>query len=306
MKLFLKKLLCFSLVCAAIAFIANLAFYLIRGSMTPAYVDRFLQAPEQIQVANLGNSHGQCGFLYSNHPELACVNLGFGSQSLEQDERVLLNYIDRFSKGATLYIPVTYPSLRGETADDGGFLSLNRRYYYFMRRDLIMDFSWREWLEVKSPGLFISDWTSEYWKEDEFEIAEVRTADMIDIEADAEAAVKRHILSSQKDGAYTLSEDKIACLERIVNLCREHDVTPILITTPFLREYNDLVPEEFLEVQQSFLTTFADEEDIQYLDYARDVRFIDRPDLFLNSDHLNEVGAMMFTDLILAGDEPVF
>ncbi|NLI53325.1 MAG: hypothetical protein GX417_03275 [Clostridiales bacterium] len=234
------------------------------------------------------------------------MNLAFGSQSIMMDERVLENYIDRFSDGAVLYIPVSYSSLLSASSDRSDFLSLNRRYYYFLRRDLIINFSWREWLAVKSPGLFIPNWEAQYWTVDEFDEAGVQTADTIDVQADANAAVQRHILVHEKNGEYTYNEETLLCLNRIIALCKDHQITPVLITTPFLREYNDLVPKDFLDMQRSYLNTLAAEQQIEYLDFSQDVRFIDRYDLFLNSDHLNDNGALIFTDLLLDGGLPSF
>ena len=79
-----------------------------------------------------------------------------------------------------------------------------------------------------------------------------------------------------------------------------------MITTPFTRTYNELVPPTFLKKQVDFLNAIAAEEGITYLDYSRDVRLIDRLDLFINSDHLNDKGALVFTDLVLGNEPPVF
>ena len=304
MKLFFKKLLILALVCAIIAGVANLIFVSIKGGMVPTSVDRFLNAPAKIDVLNLGNSHGQSAFLYSDYPELSCINLANGSQGLAQDERLLENYIDRIVKNGVVYVPVTYPSLLGDSTVRSDFLSLNRRYYYFMPPRLILNFSWREWISVKTPGLFIPSWRATYWKRDEFVEAGEQTADMIDIQDDAFSAVERHILGYEKDGTYALNQKMIDFLEQIVSLCKEHSVTRILVTTPFLREYNDLVPAEFLAVQQSFLKEFSETQQIEYLDFSRDTRFQDRHDLFLNSDHLNDTGGLYFTKLLFSGEKP--
>ncbi|MEN6637151.1 MAG: hypothetical protein ABFC56_14960 [Clostridiaceae bacterium] len=305
MKQFLKKLLLLVVICAVIAGAANLAFILVKGGMVPTYIDRFRNAPAKIDIGNLGNSHGQSAFIYTDHPELSALNMANGSQDLAQDERVLENYIDRFNKGSRLYIPVTYPSLFSDSTTRSDFLSLNRRYYYFLPPRLILDFSWREWISVKLPGLFVPSWRATHWKKDEFVEAGEQTADMIDVKDDALNAVERHILDFEKDGTYVLNQTAIVSLEQIVSVCKAHSVTPILITTPFLREYNDLVPAEFLAVQQSFLKNFAADQQIEYLDFSRDARFQDRHDLFLNSDHLNDTGGLYFTNLLLSGEQPV-
>lgn len=304
MKQFLKKLAILALICALLTSAANLAFYFVRGSLTPEYIDRFLNVPEGIQVANLGNSHGQSGFQYAHHQDLVSANFAFGSQDLIHDEKVLLNFLDRFQRGATLYIPVTYPSLVSGSSDRSDFLSLNRRYYYFMKPSLITEFSLREWIAVKLPGLFIPNWTAEYWRTDEFTEAAEQTADSIDLIADAKAAIERHITAWQKNNAYTLNQKNTDCLCRIIAICKESGIHPVLVTTPFLREYNDLVPEAFLQVQRACLDALADEYSIPYLDFSQDARFVDRHDLFLNSDHLNDTGGLLFTDILLSGGMP--
>lgn len=305
MKKFLKKLAVLALICALITGVANLMFCVVRGSLIPEYVDRFMNVPQGIQVANLGNSHGQSGFQYARHPELVSVNLAFGSQSLIQDEKVLLNFKERFQEGATLYIPISYSSLVSNSSNNSDFLSLNRRYYYFMKPSLIIDFSMRECITVKLPGLFIPNWTAEYWRTDEFTEAGEQTADMIDYEADAKAAIVRHITSWQSDGTYVLNQQNTDCLLRIIAICKDSGIIPVLVTTPFLREYNDLVPEEFLKVQRAYLNTLAKEYCIPYLDFSQDSRFVDRHDLFINSDHLNNAGGLLFTDILLSGEVPI-
>lgn len=304
MKLFFKKLSLLLLVCVLIAGTANLAFYLIKGSFVPANVKRFLNAPKQIQVANLGSSHGQNSFSYIHHPDISAVNLAFGYQTLDQDERVLENYIDRFAEGATLYIPISSFSLIAVPSTRSDILALNRRFYYFMRRDLILDFSWREWLAAMSPGLFYPSWLADHWNTDEFEEAGSRTTDPTSAKSDAETTLAGHILMYRKDGGYSLRQENVDCLTRMVSLCQERGVTPVLITTPFLREYNDLIPGDFLAMQLSFLNAFSAEHGIAYLDYSRDARFIDRYDLFINSTHLNDQGALIFSDLVLGGAVP--
>ena len=306
MKLFLKKLLLLTLVCAILAGVANFAFVQARGSLSPAYVQRFIHAPEQIQVANLGNSYGQNGFSYVDHPELSSLNLAYGYQTLAQDERVLSAYIDRFTKGSTLYIPVSYLSLIGGGYSGGDFLSLNRRFYYFLPRDQILSFSWREWLAVKVPGLFPPSWLATFWESEEFDMTGAQSAVDTDVKAHAEAMIQAVLDATQNDAVYAPIQANVDCLYRIIKLCKEHDVTPVLITTPFTRTYNELVPQTFLKKQVDFLNAIAAEEGITYLDYSRDVRLIDRLDLFINSDHLNDKGALVFTDLVLGNEPPVF
>lgn len=305
MKLFIKKLTLLLLLCALTAGAANLAFYLVKGSLTPANVERFRNAPAQIQVANLGSSHGQNGFSYLHHPELAAVSLAFGYQTLDQDERVLENYIGRFAEGATLYIPISSFSLIAEPSTRSDILALNRRFYYFMRRDLIIDFSWREWLAAMSPGLFYPSWLNEHWSVDEFDEVATRTTDPDSAKQDAETTLEGHILMYRKDGGYALRQENVDCLTRIVRLCKEHGITPVLITTPFLSEYNDIIPADFLAMQMSFLDSFIAEQGIEYLDFSRDSRFAGRYDLYINSTHLNGEGALYFTDLLLGGEVPM-
>ncbi len=126
----------------------------------------------------------------------------------------------------------------------------------------------------------------------------------INVQADAEGAIVRHVLKYKTEDGYTPLQEDIDYLIEIIRLCKAHNVTPVLLTTPFLSEYSALAPEDFLVMQQETLDKICTAEDVVYLDFSHDRRFIGRYELFINSDHLNHNGALYFTDLLLSGALP--
>lgn len=87
-------------------------------------------------------------------------------------------------------------------------------------------------------------------------------------------------------------------LYAIINYCKEHELTPVLITTPFSVYYNAPVPEDFLDRFHSTINRIASDTGVNYYDYSHDERFSDHLSLFSDSDHLNDAGAAYFTQLL--------
>jgi lysophospholipase L1-like esterase len=83
-----------------------------------------------------------------------------------------------------------------------------------------------------------------------------------------------------------------------IKLCKEHNITPILITTPYRSYYSNWFSNEILE---QFYCELIDpnENDVIYLDYSRDERFNNSEELLKDTDHLNKQGAIVFTEIVI-------
>ena len=92
--------------------------------------------------------------------------------------------------------------------------------------------------------------------------------------------------------------ERIEELREIIIYCQEHNITPVLITTPFSKYYSELVSDEFLQEFYDTIHTIADDTQVNYYDYSRDPRFYENLELFSDPDHLTEDGALYFTDLL--------
>ena len=95
-----------------------------------------------------------------------------------------------------------------------------------------------------------------------------------------------------------IQQDKIQELQEMIDLCRSKNITPILITTPFMVYYNQYVSDEFMNAFYQTIEMVASEKQVSYYDYSHDERFAGKFEYFADADHLNEEGALYFTNLL--------
>ena len=93
-------------------------------------------------------------------------------------------------------------------------------------------------------------------------------------------------------------EDKKQNLIDLITLCKERNITPVLITTPYTVYYNQYVSADFLYEFYSVINEIALEYGVSYYDYSHDERFQTNLKYFGDADHLNPDGAVYFTDLL--------
>ena len=115
-----------------------------------------------------------------------------------------------------------------------------------------------------------------------------------EFEARGLARYQRHF--ENKDEYF--EEDKKQNLIDLITLCKENNITPVLITTPFTVYYNQYVSADFLYEFYSVINEIALEYGVSYYDYSHDERFQTNLKYFGDADHLNPDGAVYFTGLL--------
>ena len=115
-----------------------------------------------------------------------------------------------------------------------------------------------------------------------------------EFEARGLARYQRHF--ENKDEYF--EEDKKQNLIDLITLCKESNITPVLITTPFTIYYNQYVSADFLYEFYSVINEIALEYGVSYYDYSHDERFQTNLKYFGDADHLNPDGAVYFTGLL--------
>lgn len=303
MKKFILKLFLMSC-CVIVVFLCLNEFYRMKNENDVNHTAKFLDIPHEIQVANLGSSHGLLGFCYDDvNTDCTCFNFGLESQSLDYDNRLLHYYQNDLSKGGTLFIIISYFSFYGEdesTKED--YEALNQRYYDILPEEYIKGYRLKNMIlsrfplltaKEKSIQVFFGnscDHNEELWN---------RCTNAQEALEDAVSAYERHIgCKYDNSGNLIYNEANIHAVYEIVSLCREKGIRPILVTTPYMNEYNQLVPDSFLAQFHEKINEIKSELCIEYYDYACDLRFVNDYSLFMNSDHLNQTGAKKFTDII--------
>jgi hypothetical protein len=89
-------------------------------------LQKYNHVPANIEVANVGTSHGEYGLNYADCG-LVGFNFGLSSQHFQYDLRLLKYYRRHFQKNAVLLIPVSYPSFGAYRKEDINAQKL--RYY---------------------------------------------------------------------------------------------------------------------------------------------------------------------------------
>ena len=115
-----------------------------------------------------------------------------------------------------------------------------------------------------------------------------------EFEARGLARYQRHF--ENKDEYF--EEEKKQYLIDLITLCKENNITPVLITTPFTVYYNQYVSADFLYEFYTVINDIALEYGISYYDYSHDERFQTNLKYFGDADHLNPDGAVYFTGLL--------
>lgn len=115
-----------------------------------------------------------------------------------------------------------------------------------------------------------------------------------EFEAKGLARYQRHF--ENKDEYF--EEEKKQYLIDLITLCKENNITPVLITTPFTLYYNQYVSADFLYEFYTVINDIALEYGVSYYDYSHDERFQTNLKYFGDADHLNPDGAVYFTGLL--------
>ena len=315
MKRFLIKISFFFTLVIFITLTVNYAY--IKCDDYPLLsVRKFMYVPDNIDICNLGSSHGEKDFDYTDlEQNLSCFNFALGSQSLLYDDMILRYFQDRLTDNSVVIIPISFFSIYGIPEDQyDDFQSKNLRYYSFLPHQYILDYDlyidlMTDKLRAINAGpiscidAFIHPVRRSYvksWTTMEDTITPEYEKNLV------ETGKKRaftHIIEDKRNenGQLIYNEENINALYDIIETCRKHQAVPVLITVPFLKEYTDGVKKidpDFLPEFYKWINYFCEENNVKYYDYSTDVRFCNDHTLFYNVDHMNSYGARKFTDLI--------
>ncbi len=250
------------------------------------------------------------GFNYEDlEKDYACFNFGLRAQFLSYDYRLFQQYRNHINDGTVVFIPVSYFVLfGGEDTERYSFEARNKRYYSILSASLIKEYDLQTDLFVRYlPALATStgdliqtllgrsiNTRSDRWQKD---------ATGMDVSEDAKKSFDQHIASAySEDGSIQYNQEEIDALYALIKGCQEKGAIPILITTPYLREYTDEIKEnagDFYDSFYSIMDEVVRDTGVEFYDYAFDERFIDNYSWFMNSDHLNQEGARNFVNILM-------
>lgn len=309
-----KEVLSFIIKCIAIPGAAGLLLYLLNIPYRKIDDDKYRDywglrmlgnQINDVEIANVGSSHGAYNFFYDDLTEegLSCFNFGHASQTYAYDLALLKEYGKYLDEGCVLFIPVSYFSFNNETVNESEAQALSVKYYHCLSPKNIPDYDlFTDIVTARFPILSAGEELLEllpgsltvHAQEENGDAPEMDEAAVAAFAERAAARFDRHF--NNKDN-YFLPEREEQ-LREIIAYCKEHEITPVLITTPFSIYYNSPVPEEFLDHFYSTVNLIASDTDVNYYDYSHDDRFMENLTLFSDSDHLNEAGTKYFMEIL--------
>ena len=255
---------------------------------------------QEVNIGNLGSSHGLYDFSYDNimSKGYACFNFANTSQSYDYDHAVLKEFGHYMADGSVLFIPVSYFSFNSEVVNSTEAEAMSIRYYHFLSPENIPDYDlYVDIVTHKFPILSAGEDILQLFPKLNTVLTAHAAEDGIDVEEFARRAQERYSRHfDNKDELFL--EERIENLYDIIDYCRENNITPVLITTPFSKYYVDLVTKDFLQNFQDTVYTIRSDTGVSYYDYSHDERFYDHLEYFSDADHLTEEGAAYFTDIL--------
>lgn len=304
-----RKILIFIIKCIAIPAAAILIIYLINIPYQKIDDEKYMDLwnlqmlgnqINEVKIANVGSSHGAYDFTYDKLTEAgySCFNFGNVSQTYLYDLALLKEYGNYLDEGCVLFIPVSYFSFNNETVNETEAQALSVKYYHCLSPKNIPDYDlYTDIVTTRLPVLSAGKDLLKLLPDLNLSLIVFAKEEGIDESEFANRAAQRFDRHFNNKETYFLPERKEQLLS-LIDYCREHEITPVLITTPFSSYYNELVPESFLDDFYSTINCISSDACVSYYDYSHDKRFHDNLFYFSDSDHLNEEGAAYFMEIL--------
>ena len=300
----------FALKCILIPAAAVFVIYCLNKPYKPINDQKYLDVAKfsslgiqytQVQVGNLGSSHGAYNFDYTPLTErgFSCFNFANTSQSFNYDYAVLKEFGSYMTPGSVLFIPVSYFSFNNEVTNAEEAEAMSVRYYHCLSPKNIPDYDpFIDIITNRLPILSAGEDIVKLFPSLQLSIIALAAENEVDTAVFAARAQERYSRHFHNKHEYFLPE-RIEDLYNIINYCKEHDITPVLVTTPFSKYYRDLVADEFLNEFEETVTKIADDTGVNYYDYSYDARFRGNLTYFMDADHLNTEGAVYFMQILM-------
>lgn len=300
---------CFMLKCILIPAAAVLIIYLLNKPYKEIDAQKYLDLTKfdtlgreywEINIANLGSSHGAYDFVYTDiqNAGYICFNFANTSQSYNYDYAIMKEYGQYMTAGSVLFIPVSYFSFNNEVINDQEKEALSVRYYHCLSPENIPDYDpYIDLVTSKMPILSAGQDIMKLFPDLNTALTAHASSDGIDVEEFARRAQERYSRHFDNKEEYFLPE-RVEELYAIINYCKENQITPVLVTTPFSQYYTEHIPQDFLQEFNDTVAKIASDTGVNYYDYSHDERFWANLEYFSDSDHLNDAGALYFTDIL--------
>jgi hypothetical protein len=258
------------------------------------YLDR---NSNQIEVLFLGDSHAFFG-LNPVYCTTASFNASHVSQSLNYDLRILKKYEHSWDRLRVVFIPISYFSFfeSVESGSESWRIKNYIIYYGIKTSKALKDHS--EILSSKltnNLGRLVS-----YYIKGNTEIScsalgwgiSYKSRYAEDLDQTGKEAAKRH---TAKDLRYY--SENVVTLKSIIEFGKRHNINIVLFTPPAYKTYVcNLRKDQLNKSIQTAESVSMHTTNCSYFNFLEDKSFSESD--FYDADHLNEIGAEKFTQLI--------
>lgn len=262
--------------------------------------EKFHTVPPKIDIAVFGASHGRSDFAFFP-PACVPFNFSMGSQTPAYDEKMMLEFGNRFHSGTLVILTIGYTS-PFFTENTEEFDAKQARYYRILSAKNIINVDSKQYyLQKLSPLLTtnVTDVVAAFFKNEELADYDgsnrVLTEDMLG--GERERIKHDHYEASIRDYYPEGSPTMMGAYHRMITLCKENGWSAVLVTPPVSLAYNECFPVEYYNALYARIQELTEEYDVPYFDYSHDARFEAEYDLFRDIDHLNANGAEKFDEI---------
>ena len=303
MKRFIFKILILLFFLLLPLFIINELYVHTNYWKTENGINRFTDVPCNIELGNLGSSHGVFGFKYNSTPSINAWNFALNAQPYFYDFHILKKYINHFKKNGIVLILVSYINITCRM----DYSNIRSRYYRLLPLKDLDSWSLKEYIcYYKFPILSTKNIIQKIIHDlpnGGIEQCYDKTA-FLSEENLLGYCKKRYAdwTNTKYDNGQSGYNQNLLEISSIIDLCYDKELTPVLITLPVTNILNKLYESNsnfFLTFEKFTKDLILKYPDLLYLDYSRDKNFSNNHKLFLDGDHLNEIGAQKFTRTVV-------
>ena len=285
-----------------------------------------LQAKKyRIEAVTLGNSHGDS--IDYSVLGIEGQSLALAATDLFEIERIAMSLENKLPKLKTVFIAISYYSFSRDNATFEPFRTRRVGFYSMVPTWSPIQGDLPNFLMGKLAAyshvlsVVRSDNWQGVWKgmandvpaADPFPYDGVRTDSVWgscfhytdeQLETHAKEIAERNVTSSIRmaNAHPGLIQAAFDALARTIDRYHARDIQVILFTPTYHLKYNMVFTEQgsdIIKIMRQTIYKLQQNYHVKYYDYSSDPEIMNYPDLFYNSDHLNECGAKVFTEKLL-------
>lgn len=296
---FVKKISILAIIMLCLLLVINYRYIKTDYYQTLNGINKFYNLPEEIEVANFGNSHSNRGIDWSVIEGIEGANLAWDSQTLVYDFALFDTFFEQFKENSTIVVEVSFRSLyEPEIVEEDN--PLITRYYRLLDRKHIFQWNYKDFIKYRVLPLL-----GDRYEGIKHIIFDSKIEDNF-----GESVLKVEDPEAENDGRKRAEDflNRIGVQElgiqyesliKLIEKSSEKGINVILITAPTTEYFHKNFSKEFYKKYYADMNNICQEYNyVSYIDYTNDERFEDKWELFADHDHLNSEGAKYFTKIL--------